>query len=164
MSRACSYVVVAALFCIGVLACDSTSTSSDVETSTSLPTTVPDAGTVSHPPQIEERAPTATPFSVDFYGFMVSGQWNPGDVVTAYDPDGVLCGKTTVNEPGQYGFLHVYGDDPTTQVDEGATDGDAIVFEVNGQAVQAAGPDEAKWSADGDRWHVDLSEIDTPQS
>ncbi len=53
-------------------------------------------------------------------------------MITAYDPDGVLCGRFVVHTPGQYGYLHVYGDDPTTPEDEGATDGDTLRFRING--------------------------------
>jgi PKD repeat protein len=111
---------------------------------------------------VKEAGPIATPFSVDFYGFAVGGQWNSGDVVTAYDPDGVLCGRTVVKNLDQYGFLHVYGDDPLTDVDEGAVQGDVITFEVNGAVMRVVGPDEARWTADGDCWQVDLSPTEVP--
>jgi len=59
-----------------------------------------------------------------------------GDVITARDPDGIICGITTVGEfgtdEGDY-FIHVYGDDATTPgVDEGAIEGDTITFFING--------------------------------
>ena len=59
-----------------------------------------------------------------------------GDVITARDPDGIICGITTVGEfgtdEGDY-FIHVYGDDATTPgVDEGAVEGDTIKFFING--------------------------------
>ena len=57
-----------------------------------------------------------------------------GDVVTAKDTDGVICGVTTVGDAGtgegDY-FIHVYGDDPNTPEDEGAEDGDTITFFIN---------------------------------
>jgi hypothetical protein len=62
-----------------------------------------------------------------------------------------------VKEKGLYGFLHVYGDDPLTPADEGASAGDAISFRVNGRKVKAAGPDKAVWRGDGERIHVNLS-------
>ena len=37
----------------------------------------------------------------------------PGDVIIAMDPDGVICGVTTVTTPGEY-LIHVIGDDLTT--------------------------------------------------
>jgi len=59
-----------------------------------------------------------------------------GDVITAQDPDGIICGITTVGESGtdegDY-FIHVYGDDATTPgVDEGAIEGDTITSFING--------------------------------
>ena len=59
-----------------------------------------------------------------------------GDVITARDADGIICGIATVGEfgtdEGDY-FIHVYGDDATTPgVDEGAVEGDTIKFFING--------------------------------
>jgi len=78
---------------------------------------------------------TPTPYAMDFYGnATLDGAPIPvGAVVTAYDPDGVLCGEFPVTTVGQYGFIPVYGDDPaTTDVDEGAVAGDTISFRING--------------------------------
>ena len=100
-----------------------------------------------------EPVPTMT--SVDFYG-----EWQGlkvGDVVEAYDSDGVVCGKFTVIKDGWYGFLHVYGDDETTaDVDEGAKPGDSISLYVNGNQVTPVNPEKLIWSKDGDRKKVDL--------
>jgi hypothetical protein len=55
----------------------------------------------------------------------------PGDVITAVDPDGIVCGKTVVDLPGRYN-IYVMGDDPTSlAVDEGAETGDLITFYLN---------------------------------
>ena len=77
---------------------------------------------------------TPTPYAMDFYGnATLDGAPIPvGAVVTAYDPDGVWCGEFTVTTVGQYGFLPVYGNDSTTDVDEGAVAGDTISFRING--------------------------------
>ena len=54
-----------------------------------------------------------------------------GDEVGAFDPDGICCGAFTINTTGIYGYLHVYGDDPTTEgIDEGAVSGDTITFKI----------------------------------
>jgi len=79
-----------------------------------------------------EEGVTATPFSMDFYGFIPSVQ--PGDVLTVLDADGVVCGLFTVKVSGQYGFVHVYGDDPATAEDEGARMGDQLTFLLNNKA------------------------------
>jgi len=55
-----------------------------------------------------------------------------GSIISAFDPDGVLCGIARVQSPGQWGIMHVYGDDPDTDVDEGAVAGDELRFTVNG--------------------------------
>ena len=96
-----------------------------------------------------------TQTNVDYFGTMP--ELIAGDVVTAYDPDGVLCGMHTVKAPGNYGFMHVYGDDATTFADEGAQPGDTISFEVNGQPVFAVGPDEPVWTSDGSQININLS-------
>jgi len=59
-----------------------------------------------------------------------------GDVITAKDPDGVICGLAYVGDAGtgegDY-FIHVNGDDSNTpNVDEGAETGDTISFFING--------------------------------
>ncbi len=77
----------------------------------------------------------------------LNGQPAPvGTVVDAFDPQGVHCGTFTVGIsgagsglPGNYGFLHVYGDDDTSlAVDHGAESGDLISFEVNGKTATAS--------------------------
>jgi hypothetical protein len=101
---------------------------------------------------------TATDKWVDFYG---SATFDgkpvlPGDVILAKDPDGVICGYFSVENEGQYGFLHVYGDDTTTaDVDEGAGPGDTIGFFFNEEQYPAA--ETGTWTTDGDRNRVDLS-------
>lgn len=63
-----------------------------------------------------------------------------GTIVTAYDPDGVLCGRQVVDEIGTYRYMPVYGDDVyTPSVDEGAEAGDTIRFEINGRPATAVG-------------------------
>ena len=97
---------------------------------------------------------------VDFYSFNTTFQGAPvpiGAVVDAYDPDGVHCGTFTVTNSGRYGFLHVYGDDPNTEEDEGAVPGDTITFRINGVPATPLGPDAPVWTSKGDRWQVDLS-------
>ena len=62
-----------------------------------------------------------------------------GSVVEAFDPDGVLCGRQVVTEPGTYRFMPVYRDSTGSVVDEGATTGDIIKFFVNGEEAMANG-------------------------
>jgi len=54
-----------------------------------------------------------------------------GDEIAVFDPDGVLCGRTQMTVAGGFGPLTVYGDDPaTTEVDEGAMEGDTLTFRL----------------------------------
>ncbi len=80
------------------------------------------------------KAQTPTNTWCDFYGnaTVLGAPVEPGDEILVYDPQGVLCGRFVVHTPGRYGYLHVYGDDPTTPEDEGATEGDTLRFRING--------------------------------
>lgn len=64
----------------------------------------------------------------------------PGDLVRAYDQDGVWCGVDTVSDDGSLGFMPIYADDPLTERDEGAEVGDIITFRIN-QRKALAVPD-----------------------
>ena len=103
---------------------------------------------------IADQTIAFTSRSVDFWGYMPGLQ--VGDIVTAYDPDGVLCGSVTVNHEGAYGFLHVYADDEMTERDEGARTGDLILFEVNGIEVTPDGHNVPVWKNDGDQVRVNF--------
>ena len=82
----------------------------------------------------------------------------PGAVVRAYDPQGVLCGESTVATAGSFGLMPVYRDDPLTPlVDEGADPGDVITFEVDGVTALPAGPDAPTWTANGDVKKINLA-------
>jgi len=75
-----------------------------------------------------------------------------GDVITAKDPDGVICGLAYVGDAGtgegDY-FIHVNGDDPnTTGVDEGASEGDTISFFINGYPARVTSGTPA-WNSGG---------------
>jgi len=107
-----------------------------------------------------KKVPSITPTdkSVDFYGDATFDDKPllPGDVILAKDPDDVICGYFFVESEGQYGFLHVYGDDDTTSdVDEGAKSGDTIRFFLNEEQYPAN--ETGTWTSDGDRNRVDLS-------
>jgi uncharacterized cupredoxin-like copper-binding protein len=113
---------------------------------------------------------------VDFYGTTFTVQGAPaevGDEIAVFDPDGVLCGGCVVHLQGTYGFLHVYGDDPTTlDVDEGASVGDVLTFvawdasekrEISCAATAITGPQPPQWTNDGDLWNVNLSALAVPE-
>lgn len=72
-----------------------------------------------------------------------------GSVVTAYDPDGTLIGRYVVKRPGEYGAMPLYMDDPETPLDEGASSGDQIRFNINGLSAVVLGPSEPIWVENG---------------
>ena len=96
---------------------------------------------------------------MNFYGLecTLDGQPLPaGSVITVRDPEGILCGEFTVTQAGRYGVIPVYGDDISTQVDEGALPGDSLHFYINGILATVTGPDEPVWTAMGDLKQVNL--------
>jgi hypothetical protein len=104
--------------------------------------------------------PHETPWWVDFLGqgeSTLDGEPLPvGAVVRAYDPTGVLAGRTEVTLEGWY-LVSVYGDDPQTpDLDEGAVAGDPIAFTVDGYPAVPLGPEAPVWAGSGSRVHVEL--------
>jgi len=106
----------------------------------------------------EELKVIPTPTGVDFFGkaYVNGTPVKIGDVITAYDPQGILCGKFVVKKPGLFGYLCVYGDDPTTDVDEGALPGDTISFKINGKPARVDCPEKAIWTKNNDRFEINL--------
>lgn len=96
-----------------------------------------------------------TPFSMDFYGYIKGAAI--GDTLTVLDPDGTICGEFVVKKPDQYGFIHVYGDDRSTDVDEGGSAGDELRFELNGKPLTPVSGEEIYWVGDRQRQQVDFS-------
>lgn len=83
-------------------------------------------------------------YEPEFNGVPLSG----GDVIKAYDPDGVLCGMGEVLESGEYGFIPIYRDDEfTLAIDEGAEPGDLISFTINDEEVLT--DPEVIWTSNG---------------
>jgi hypothetical protein len=77
---------------------------------------------------------------MNFYGKLAlpDGTGVPtGTIVLALDPQGAICGATATWEPGQYGLLACYADDPNTPADEGAVPGDTIRLVVGEGAAGA---------------------------
>ena len=103
---------------------------------------------------------------VDFYCGTNTFKGYPipvGSVVEAFDPDGVKCGEFTVSTAGEYGFLHVYGDDDFAAGDQGAQPGDVIRLYVNG--IEATTSITPTWTEDRDVIEVCLEVADvTPHS
>ena len=111
-------------------------------------------------------SPIPTNEKVDFYGDTVRFNNEPlkkGDVITAYDPDGVLCGVYYVRNEGEYGFMHVYGDDPTTDEDEGASPGDTLLFLINEYSASNFRPNAPVWTMNNAtvKLNFDAGNVDT---
>ncbi len=99
-----------------------------------------------------EASISITPISMDFFGTITGAE--TGDIITVVDPDQVVCGKFVLSKKSRYGFLHVYGDDPTTPVDEGAEVSDRLTFLLNGKLITTDG---IIWSGDKHRRNLNLS-------
>jgi subtilisin family serine protease len=67
-----------------------------------------------------------------------------GTEVKAIDGDGTVCGRCTAHHPGQFGLMAVYGDDPETDVDEGAGVGEIITVLISDRAFTGV-----EWSGMG---------------
>jgi hypothetical protein len=111
--------------------------------------------------------PADSPLWVDFQGRVTICGVNaePGDEVGVFDARGVLCGRFAVSRAGDYGWLHVYGDDPATPECEGAGSGSVLTFKLwdasaqQEYTVRTVGPPAQtppRWTQSGDQWQVDL--------
>lgn len=89
----------------------------------------------------------------DFYGYIKGAK--VGDIITAKDPNGVIAGKFIVNKEGRYGILHVYGDDSTTTLDEGAKRGEVITFYLNDRQLKG----NASWKGGREITMLNLSVV-----
>ncbi|HWO56504.1 MAG TPA: HYR domain-containing protein [bacterium] len=105
------------------------------------------------------------PYFTDYYSinaqFMAGGApypIQPGDVIYATDPNGVICGVYWVESTGVY-LIHVLGDDPKTLVDEGAEAGDQITLWLNCECPAVA-PDT--WANFGSYQFDALWDCETP--
>lgn len=56
----------------------------------------------------------------------------PGDMIAFFDPQGVLCGfkAVTASDDASTLLVTVYGDDPSTATDEGASEGDILTAKL----------------------------------
>ncbi len=92
---------------------------------------------------VSEASVTPTATSIFVYDSSLSSRFRgqslaAGDVIRAYDPQGVLCGEYTVAVTDEFSMV-VYGNDTETTVDEGASAGEAIAFTINHVAAVVYG-------------------------
>lgn len=86
-------------------------------------------------------------------GTLINGQpLAEGAIITAFDPDGVICGIDTIDMDGQFGFMQIYKDDVDTPVDEGAEDGDSIIFMISGMFLKTE--PVVTWNKNNDPYEV----------
>jgi len=80
-----------------------------------------------------------TPFLTLLYGqARLDGAAAPaGAVIEIVTPRGEVAGCTVVREGGGYGYVHVYGEDPTDPPIPGFRPGEPLAFRVNGRPVAA---------------------------
>ena len=78
-------------------------------------------------------------------GGVIINAWNGngdlapiGTIVTAYDAEGTLRGNVTITTAGQF-IMSISGNDPATSEDEGAEEGDTIIFYLDGDNTTAYG-------------------------
>lgn len=76
-------------------------------------------------------------------------QLMPGDIISVFDHDDVLCGIGTVRNDGSLPFTPVYRDYEGSPLDEGAEPGEALKFKINDEWVMTSEP--VYWTGMGDR-------------
>jgi subtilisin family serine protease len=59
-----------------------------------------------------------------------------GTIIIALDEGGTVCGRCIAHNPGQFGLMAVYRDDPVTERDEGAARNEAITVVVGQHAFE----------------------------
>jgi hypothetical protein len=92
-----------------------------------------------------------SPMVADY--FAPTSNLNSGDVIAVYGSSGQLIGATTVGANGAF-LIHVYGDVAHTPNVEGAVQGEALRFEINGMAASAGR--DVRWS-DRDNLALELT-------
>ena len=119
--------------------------------------------------------------SVVFYGDNIRINNMPfeiGDEIAAYDQDGNIAGATQIINVSGY-ILTVYADDPDSKdIDEGADSNEELIFKVWDKSenkehvldetmfipeevygIQASPYNPPKWTANNDRWGINLNVI-----
>ena len=101
-------------------------------------------------------AVSPTPTFTLVYGKLAAGD-DPaplGTMVEVLTPRGEVAGCTVVRHEGEYGYIHVYGQDPGEPPIPGFRDGERLAFRVNGVAAKAG--TKLAWANDLTPHEVDL--------
>ncbi|CAN2047822.1 exported hypothetical protein [Candidatus Magnetomoraceae bacterium gMMP-1] len=76
---------------------------------------------------------TLTDVVMDIYGYFNIGEntVDKNDEIGVFDSNGTLCGVFIITTPGEYGVMHIYGDDSTTDdIKEGPVEGEALTMKI----------------------------------
>jgi hypothetical protein len=98
---------------------------------------------------------------IGIYGSLQTTDGSPvaaGTVVEVVDNAGNVAGYSEVQNPGTYGYMPVYLDDPETAVDEGAEVGELLTVRVNGVVTDS----KVRWTQFGDLAQLNLTEPVAP--
>ncbi|MGQ9456961.1 MAG: hypothetical protein ACUVS5_01585 [Anaerolineae bacterium] len=123
---------------------------------TPVPTSTPTVPQATQPIPTPTGTQVTSPEWVNFYGMNSTLDGAPlpiGSVVEAW-AGSVRCGYFVVHTVGWYGLLPCYR---AYEGSPGANPGDLISFTINGRPATPLGPDQAVWTAHGDRKHVELA-------
>jgi hypothetical protein len=110
-------------------------------------------------PEAEHVQPTNQ--WIGLYGSLQAVDGSPvpaGAVVEVVDNSGNVAGYSEVQNPGTYGYMPVYLDDPETPADEGAEVGELLTVRVNGVATDS----KVRWTQFGDLAQLNLTEPVAP--
>ena len=102
----------------------------------------------------KEFRPTTSWVSLYSYNLTLNGvEISEGSEITAHNNDGQMVGSYTMKEDGQFGFMSVYGDDPTTENIDGIKSGEVFYLTVDGIKTE----EKFVWSYSGDK--LELSRL-----
>jgi hypothetical protein len=103
------------------------------------------------------QAISPTPFLTLLYGQVTlnAAPAPAGTVVEIVTPRGEVAGCAVVRGAGEYGYVQVYGEDPTDPPIPGFRDGEPLAFRVNGRPVAAV--PALTWQNDRTLHAVDLA-------
>jgi hypothetical protein len=111
---------------------------------------------------VADGGPVPTPAWMDIYGYLKvdteAGQ--SGSMLSVVDSRGLVCGQATVANDGRYGFLHIYGDDPATEMDEGPVEGEFLTMMLDGEPLYGA--PSIRWTGSGQVRRLDMAVSSTP--
>jgi flagellar hook assembly protein FlgD len=96
-------------------------------------------------------APTATWVNIYSYDLTLDGEAiSSGTEIIAFNERDQKVGSFTMKQNGQFGFMNVYGDDPTTSEIDGMKAGENFYLSVNGVNTE----EKFTWTSSGDKLEI----------